>query len=166
MYKNLDFVFNPAIQFLPKNDIDPRSGKLTIQISLKVIQFYQNFIRNKIKLFAWKLGEWLSRERSIFGTRWARNSCGAPIGLFTSWKKGFWTLIGDFHMLDCFTEQLNFSNLSWLFSFDWLIAPNFRYKNKENLYLSEEYFAFFKVIWNNGLYGMKIEKILNRILNF
>ena len=118
--------FNPAIQFLPKNDIGPRSGKLTIQISLKVIQFYQNFIRNKIKLFAWKLGEWLSRERSIFGTRWARNSCGAPIGLFTSWKKGFWTLIGDFQMLHCFTEQLNFSNLSWLFSFDWLIAPNFR----------------------------------------
>ena len=117
------YYLNPAIQFLPKNDISSHSRKLTIQIFLKVLQFNQNFIRNKIILFAWKLGERLSRERSIFGTRWACNSCGAPCGLFTSWKKGFWTLIGDFQMLDYFTEQLNFSNLSWISSSDWLIAP-------------------------------------------
>ena len=58
-------------------------------------------------------------------------------------KKGFWTLIGDFHMLDCFTEQLNFSNLSWLFSFDWLITPNFGIK-KGNLNFSEEYYPILK----------------------
>ena len=77
MTPNLEFQIcrkrlNPAIQFLPKNDIGSHSGKLTVQIYLRVLHFNQNFIRNNTKSFVVIITKGLSRERSIFGARWAR----------------------------------------------------------------------------------------------
>ena len=82
-------------------------------------------------------------------------------------KKGFWTLIGDFQMPKGFTKELKFSYLSWLIFLGRQITPIFVYKTKlKTPFFRTKIQINFDEIGLTKIYGLKIEKNLNRIPDF
>ena len=105
MQNSRNYIINPGIQFLPKIGRSSYRGCNIWDVSSYLSPWDSHiFIRiskGRKSTFPCKKSRRLLRERSIFGSQWARKYCGALIALLTSRKKEFWTFIVDCQILCC-----------------------------------------------------------------